>query len=100
MLFRSNKMNLASDYNMIGELYLEMDNLPDAQGNLHKALEVSQDIGSRPEIAESAYNLGILYKKMGRISKSKEFLRKAQEIYEQIDPVSYREVKEEILGLN
>ncbi len=34
------------------------------------------------------------------MSKSKEYLRYAQEIYGIIDPLAYEEVKKEILSLN
>jgi tetratricopeptide (TPR) repeat protein len=99
-LDQGNRRNLASGYNMIGELFLEMDNFIDAESYFNKALLVAEEIMSRPDIAESSYNLGLLYKKLGRIKKSKDFLRKAQEIYGVIDPLAYEEVKKEILGLN
>jgi tetratricopeptide (TPR) repeat protein len=99
-LNQGNKMNLASDYNMIGELYLEMDRFIEAESNFNQALTISKEIKSRPDIAGTYYNLGILYKKLGRMSKSKEYLRNAQEIYGIIDPLAYEEVKKEILSLN
>ena len=99
-LDQGNKKNLASDYNMIGELFLEMDNFTDAESYFNKALLVAEEVRSRPDIAESNYNLGLLYKKLGRIKKSKDFLRKAQEIYGVINPLAYEEVKREILSLN
>ncbi len=95
---QGNKLNLPSDYNMIGELYFDMDNFVDAEDSFKAALKIAEEIRSRPDIAEAAYNLGILYKKLGRKNKSREFLRQAQEIYGVIDPLSYEEVKKEILG--
>jgi len=97
---QGNKMNLTSDYNMIGELYLEIDNFSDAEINFNQALVIAEEIRSRPDIAIAYYNLGILYKRLGRMNKCKEFLRKAQEIYEVIDPLAYAEVKKEILSLD
>jgi tetratricopeptide (TPR) repeat protein len=96
---QGDKMNLASDYNMIGELYLEMDNFAGAESSFNLALAIAEEIRFKPDIAAANYNLGILYKKMGKIKKCKEFLRKAQEIYVLIDPLEYEEVKEEILSL-
>lgn len=97
---QGNKMNLSSDYNMIGELYLEMDSFVEAEAYLKKALDCAREVESRPDIAAAAYNLGILYKKTGKKNKSKEFLRIAQEIYGVIDPLAYKEAKEEILSLD
>jgi len=96
---QGNKLSLTSDYNMIGELYLEMDNFVDAENSFKLALEIAEEIRSRPDIAAASYSLGILYKRLSRNSKSREFLRKAQEIYGIIDPLAYEEVKKEILSL-
>ena len=97
---QGNKRNLASDYNMIGELYLEMDRYVEAESNFNQGLTISEEINSRPDIAGSCYNLGILYKKQGKKSRSKEYLRRAQEIYGVINPLAYEETKKEILSLN
>lgn len=97
---QGNKRNLASDYNMIGELYLEMDRFIEAESNFNQALSISEEINSRPDIAGSSYNLGILYKKQGKKSRSKEYLRKAQEIYGVINLLAYEETKKEILSLD
>ena len=97
---QGNKLNLTSDYNMIGELYLEMDNLIEAEDSFNQALMLAEEIKSRPDIAAACHDLGILYKKMGKKNKCKEYLRRAQEIYGIIDPLAYQEVKKEILSLD
>jgi tetratricopeptide (TPR) repeat protein len=97
---QGNRLNLPSDYNMVGELYLEMDRLPEAEHAFAQAVELSRDIKSQPELASAYHNLGLLYKKLGKKNKVKEYLRLAQEIYSLIDPLAYREVKNEILGLD
>jgi len=95
-----NKVNLSSDYNMIGDLYMEMGNLLEAERFYIQAVKYAEELKSRPDLAQANYSLGLLYKKAGKINKAKEFLRKAQEIYGVIDPVAYKEVKDEILSLN
>ncbi|PIS33867.1 MAG: hypothetical protein COT38_03075 [Candidatus Omnitrophica bacterium CG08_land_8_20_14_0_20_41_16] len=95
-----NKLSLASDYNMLGELYLEMDNFPEAETNFNSALALAEGIKSRPDIAAACRNLGILYKKTGKKNKCMEYLRRAEEIYGIIDPLTYEEVKKEILSLD
>ena len=97
---QGNKFNLASDYNMVGELYMEMDNLPEAVLALGQAVELSKQIQSQPDLAAACHNLGLIYKRMGKKAKAKEYLRLAQEIYSSIDPLAYKEVKNEILSLD
>ena len=94
-----NKINLPSDYNMIGELHMEMGDDLDAENSFNTALEAAKNIDLKPEIAAASYNLGLLYKKQGRRNKTREFLRQAQEIYSQIDPAGYEEVKKELASL-
>jgi len=97
---QGNKMNLASDYNMLGELYLEMDSFLEARHYLEQSVEVSKQINSQPDLAAAYQDLGLLHKKLGRKAKAKEYFRQAQEIYSLIDPLAYKEVKNEILGLD
>jgi len=97
---QSNKANLASDYDMVGELYVQMDNLKEAERYFKLAIRVSEEINSRPEIASSCHNLGLLYKQLGKKNKSREHLRRAQEIYSRVDQASYDEVKKELLSLD
>ncbi len=96
---QGNRLNLASDYNMIGELYAEMDRFPEAQQSLEQAVGLSKEIDSQLELAAAYHNLGRLYKKMGRKNKSREYLRLAQEIFSVIDPLAYKEVKDDIMSL-
>lgn len=96
---QGNKLNLVSDYNMLGELYLEMDRFPEAELAFGEAVGLAKEIRSQPELAAAYHNLGLLHKKLERKNKAKEFLRLAQEIYSQIDPLSYEEIKREILNL-
>ncbi|MDD2679642.1 MAG: tetratricopeptide repeat protein [Candidatus Omnitrophica bacterium] len=97
---QGNRLNLPSDYNMVGELYLEMERFPEAEHAFTQAVELSREVRSQPELASACHNLGLLYKKLGKKNKAKEYLRLAQEIYSSIDPLAYREVKNEILGLD
>jgi tetratricopeptide (TPR) repeat protein len=97
---QGNKMNLVSDYNMVGELYFEMDRIPEARHYFEQSVEASKEINSQPDLAMAYHNLGLLYKKLGKKPKAKEYLRLAQEIYSLIDPLAYKEVKDEILGMD
>ena len=97
---QGNKFNLASDYNMVGELYLEMDKIPEALLALEQAVGLSKQIQTQPDLAAAYHNLGLLYKKWGKKNRAKEYLRLAQEIYSAIDPLAYQEVKNEILSLD
>ena len=91
--------SIASDYNMIGELYEEMDNFTEAERFFNEAIEICQNIEAPMELASAYYNLGLLYKKKGKINRAREYLRQAQEIYSRIDTPDYSKVKEELLSL-
>jgi tetratricopeptide (TPR) repeat protein len=85
---------------MLGELYLEMGNVKEAEDFFNKAVLISREINARMELAAAYYNLGVLYKGRNDKSKSREYLRRAQEIYRLIDIPSYQRVKSELTELN
>ena len=95
-----NKFNLAGDYNKIGELYFEMDNLAQADTYFSKSIAVSKEINAYPESAATYRNLGLLYEKKGRRDKAKEYLIKARDIYGLIDANKRRNIEQEILELS
>ena len=95
-----NLPSIAADYNMIGELYLEMDNLVDAEKFFKQALEACKGIDAPLELACAYYNLGLLYKEKGQKNRTREYLRQAQEIYVKIDTPDYQEIKQEFLSLD
>lgn len=97
---QDNKPNIASDYNMLGELYIEMDNLVEAEKSFNQALSVCHQIKAPLELAATYQNLGILYKKKGKINKAREYFRLAQEIYVRVGTPDYQEVKQELLSLD
>ena len=91
---------MTSDYNMIGELYLEMDDLLKAEGYFKQSAKLAEEINSLPESASAHYNLGLLYKKQGRKNMARECWRKAQEIYRSLDPAKYQEIRAQLLELD
>jgi tetratricopeptide (TPR) repeat protein len=98
---QNNKANLSSGYNMIGELYLEIDDLIKAEIYFKQALESSEKVNnSQPDLALASYNLGLLYKKQGKKNMSREYWRRAQEIYRSLDPDKYQEIRKELLELD
>ncbi|MFA4843153.1 MAG: tetratricopeptide repeat protein, partial [Candidatus Omnitrophota bacterium] len=94
------RLNLTGDYNMIGELYMEMDNLVEAEKYFNQALSLSKEIDAQPELANAYYDLGLLAKKKGQKNKAREFLRLAQEIYRKMDVPEYQQIKQEFLDLD
>ena len=97
---QGNIPSIASDYNMIGELYVEMDNSMEAEKFFNQSVLVCQEINALPELACAYNNLGLLYKQKGKINKAREYFRQAQQIYSRIDTSDYQKVKQELLGLN
>lgn len=97
---QGNLPGIASDHNMLGELYAEMGNLSEAEESFNRALSICKKIDSPLELAATYYNLGLLYKAKGRRNQAREYLRSAQEIYSKVDTPDYQRVKEELLALS
>lgn len=97
---QANLPSLASDYCMLGELYLDMDNFFKAEEYFKKAHSLAGEINARMELAEASYNLGILYKSKRRRNLAREYLRQAQEIYRTVDTPDYKSVQQELLTLD
>ena len=76
-----------------------MDNYIKAEEYFRQAIITCKEIDSRLELADSYYNLGLLYKKRNQRNKAREHLREAQEIFSQIDKPRYQEIKQELLAL-
>jgi tetratricopeptide (TPR) repeat protein len=95
-----NKVNLACGYNMIAELYLEIDDLERAENYLKQSIALAEGINSRLDLANANYNLGLLYKKKGRKNLAREYWRRAQEIYRIVDVQQYEEIRKELLELD
>ncbi|MFH1397343.1 MAG: CHAT domain-containing protein [Candidatus Omnitrophota bacterium] len=97
---QGNLPSISADYNMIGELYLDMDNQKEAESNFNQAVLVALNTEARLDLANAYYNLGGLYKKTGRKSKTLEYYRLAQEIFSSMDTLDYQRIKKEILDLD
>jgi tetratricopeptide (TPR) repeat protein len=97
---QNNKINLASGYNIIGELCLEIDDLSKAENYFKQAIQMSEEIKNQVDLANANYNLGLLSKRQGRKNLAREYWRKAQEIYHQVDPERYQETKAQLLDLD
>ena len=61
------------------------------RGNLDKALlyfdkayEYSTETGNREEMADSLYNIGIIYKEKGEMNNAMQYLNSAQSIYDEL----------------
>lgn len=97
---QNNKLSLASDYNMLGELYMQMDNLGEAEKAFAASVAVAGEIQAQLELADASRNLGLLYKQKGEKPRAREYLRKAQEIYGQLENPAYEEIKSDFSGLD
>jgi tetratricopeptide (TPR) repeat protein len=85
---------------MLGELYVEMDNLAEAEKYFEQAKAAAEQINAPLEFASAQFNLGLLYKQKGYKNKARECFRQAQEIYSRIDTPDYQNVKQELLTLD
>jgi len=97
---QQNLPSIVSDKDMIGELYVEMDNLNEAEKLFKQAIEIGKNIKAPLELASAYHNLGLVYKKRGQKNRARENLREAQQIYVGIDEEEYKAVKAELLSLD
>jgi tetratricopeptide (TPR) repeat protein len=97
---QQNRPNLGLGYNMIGELYMEMDDLAVAEEYFKASADICDAIGSRMCSATVHYNLGLLYKSKRRKNLAREHWRKSQEIYRSVDPGKYRQIREMLAELD
>jgi tetratricopeptide (TPR) repeat protein len=97
---QGNKPSLTSDYGMLGELYMAMDNLDEAEDYFNESASLASQINARLELASAYYNLGLLYKKKHRKNKAREYFRQAQEIYRLLDSPESETIKQEFLELD
>ncbi|MCX5697990.1 MAG: tetratricopeptide repeat protein [Candidatus Omnitrophica bacterium] len=97
---QGNIPSLASDYTMLGELYMDMDNLKDAESALEETVSICSNVKLPQEEAAVYYDLGRLYARKRQKNKAREFYRLAQEIYYSIDPYYYQEIKSALRELD
>jgi len=97
---QGNKPNIASDYDMLGELYMEMGNAAEAEKYFLDSAAISRQIKLLPELASAYYNLGLLNKAKDNSVTAKEYFRQAEEIYRRIGLPVYKEIRQELIGLD
>jgi tetratricopeptide (TPR) repeat protein len=97
---QGNLPSIASDYEMIGGLYLEMGNDSEAERFFLLSAATAKTIEAPLELALAYYDLGALYRQKGRKNKAREYFRQAQEIYYKINHPAYVEIKEELLQMS
>jgi tetratricopeptide (TPR) repeat protein len=85
---------------MIGELYIEMEDLVKAEEYFKYALKLAEEIDSRLDLANVNCNLGLLYKRKGKKNMARQHWRKAQEIYRPVDPDKYQQIRTQLLELD
>jgi tetratricopeptide (TPR) repeat protein len=95
-----NVPNIAGDYTMIGEWYLDMDNLAKAEGFFARAAVIFREFQLEPELAAVNFDLGIVYKKRKLKGKAREYFQQAYEFYRTVDTPEHKKVEKELLELD
>jgi tetratricopeptide (TPR) repeat protein len=85
---------------MLGELYVEMDDLRQAERFFEQSISISKQINAYQELASAYYNLGLLYKRKAEKNKARDYFKAAENIYRLIDTSDYQEIKRELLELD
>jgi tetratricopeptide (TPR) repeat protein len=94
------RWDIGVNYNIIGELYLEIGELAKADDFFNKALMMRLQIKDAPGLAETYRNMSLLCKKRKQLDKAKEYLSQSLEIYKTIDTPDYKEVEADLRELS
>ncbi|KAJ3488245.1 hypothetical protein NLI96_g2966 [Meripilus lineatus] len=77
--FGSSHITTAISYNSLGEVYIRMGRLDDAERYLNLALAVREKIGMRNDLAGTRDNLAQVYEMRGDLQKAKEYRRGSED---------------------
>ena len=91
MAIATNLGDLASQgkiYQVIGILYSEVDNYPQAIKHFEKSLVIQNEIGSKKGQAFNYNGIGLIYLKQGNYKKASEYVTKAVELAQSINDSS------------
>jgi tetratricopeptide (TPR) repeat protein len=80
----SHRQLRAKIINALAEIYREQGNLEKALESHHQAIEISNEIGAKCELAESHHQLGITYQMQQDVEKSDENFRAAIQLFSQM----------------
>lgn len=76
--------NMGSAYSNIGNCYLKMQELEQAEGYHQKAFDLRMKLGSPYPISVSFFNLGMVYKTQNKLAQARDFLNKACKMVEEL----------------
>jgi len=75
---------IAKCYNIMGNVYVDRGDYPNALDNYFKAKKVNEDAGNKSEVAKNLSNIGSAYKGMGDYKKALDYDFQALKIYQDI----------------
>lgn len=90
---------VAADYEMIGELYAEMEQGDRAEEYFLKALRVVEGLQAKPVLASVCYDLGVLYKKNNAKARARPYLERARDLYHAMGVPDAAEAQKELEGM-
>jgi len=91
-----NRANMAGDYNMIGEFYLGTGDDPAAERAFLLAEANAVEAGAVPELADACRYLARICRSRRQKQKAREYLRRAQAIFREINLPEYYNLREEL----
>ncbi|MFX0561473.1 tetratricopeptide repeat protein, partial [Tepidibacillus infernus] len=65
--------NAAENYTLLGGLYIEERDFPNAEQNLQKALDLAENFNNEKLKGKIYHNLGIVYKNLKKLNKSMDY---------------------------
>jgi tetratricopeptide (TPR) repeat protein len=79
---------------MLAEFYWEIGERLEAEKYFLESIELCQEVGNLPVLAEVYYELGIFYKEQNDLDKAKEYLNSSLKLYQRINLPKVEKVKE------
>jgi tetratricopeptide (TPR) repeat protein len=95
----NNGISVGIAHRLLGEIVLK-DNLAQAMIHFDKSIAIFKEIEAENELALAYAGIGRLHKKQGQVLQAREWLSKAQEIFERLGTlIEPDRVREELKGL-
>ena len=81
----NDRLTIADCYKVIGIIQRNKNNYESSENNLLKSMRINMELGNKLNQAETAYELGILYKDIRKNEESKKFFQEALNYYKKIN---------------
>jgi tetratricopeptide (TPR) repeat protein len=94
------KLTLADIYKVKGIIERHLENFAVSETHLLNSLRINKSLNNELNVAETSFELGLLYEKMNDADSKNSYLHISQEYYKNIEAKTKVDMIEEMLGFN